>query len=68
MVSSINEKNVRALFSAVYKQALKDYTENKPVTGETKESLKQWLLDEGRITFVPYLRRKEVEEYLEHIR
>lgn len=53
----MNEENVKKLFTAVWIQALKD------LKAERKNAyLRDWIINEGRTIFVPFLPKKKVEE------
>lgn len=58
MYESFNQKN---LFCAVYENALKDYKISHDAY------LKDWLINEGREIFVPFLSKKEVKKYIEYL-
>ena len=61
MYESINQKNLKKLFCAVYVNALKDYK-------RTHDNyLKYWLINEGREIFVPHLSKKVVKKYIEDL-
>ena len=61
MYESINQKNMKNLFCAVYENALKDYKRSHG------NCLKDWLINEGREIFVPFLPKREVKKYIENL-
>ncbi len=59
-------ESVKNLFYAIYKQAYKDFIEHEEV--QDKEKLYDWLLNDGRVQFAPFLNKEELREKLdEHL-
>lgn len=62
----MTEKAIRSLYCAIYKQAYKDFIKKADV--QDKVRLYDWLLNDGRVLFAPFLNkekvRKKLDEYL----
>lgn len=62
----MNEESVKRLFCAIYFQAYKDFIMHANVQDRGK--LYDWLLNEGRVLYAPFLNkeemRKKLNEYL----
>lgn len=58
----INEENIKELYYAIYKQAFVDFKTHKNVPD--KEQLYDWMLNEGRVQFAPFLDKEELREKL----
>lgn len=53
------EKAMRNLSAAIWGQALKDFKKD-----QKNEYLRDWLLNEGRIMFVPHFSKREAKEII----
>ena len=55
----MQEENVKKLFTAVWVQALKDLKSDRK-----NAYLRDWIINEGRTIFVPFLSKKKAEELM----